>query len=395
MKRFWILGLVAFFLFVILIGVENSQSNEVIDWRPNFSSNSKDPFGSFILYERLEDLFPEKEVEASRYTAYELCWESQQRAFNYLLINQDFDLSPPDVRGLLEFAAIGGQVFVAAERFRGLLADTLGLKTNYVHRRKLKPDTLVNVTLRETKRRFEVDQKLLSFYFTIDESEKIEVLAETEEGYPILLKISFYDGAFYISSNPLLFTNYNLLSYGGRAFVEQSLTHLPVDDVFWDEYYKMGRGEEENPLRFILGRKSLRSAYYALLLGIFLFILFEARRKQRPIPVVQAPANAQLEFAKVLGRLYYNEGQHAQLAKKQVNHLREELRNRFYTSHFPETEEDYESLSAKTNMDKPALKALFSRIKRLEQEENLSESELLRLHEDLAPLLSRKVKDLS
>ena len=73
MKRFWTLGIITFFLFVLLIGVEGSQPTEVIDWRPNFSRQSKDPFGSFVLYERLGDLFPKKTIEQSRYTAYEFC----------------------------------------------------------------------------------------------------------------------------------------------------------------------------------------------------------------------------------------------------------------------------------------------------------------------------------
>ena len=55
-------------------------------------------------------------------------------------------------------------------------------------------------------------------------------------------------------------------------------------------------------------------------------MIFTARRKQRAIPVIREPENKSLEFAELIGTLYYQKKDHADLVRKKYLYFAEELR---------------------------------------------------------------------
>ena len=83
---------------------------------------------------------------------------------------------------------------------------------------------------------------------------------------------------------------------------------------------------EASPLRFFLGQPPLRTALYLALLVITLFLIFNARRRQRVIPVVEQPQNRSLEFVKLIGTLYYHNKDHSDIVRKKFAFFAEELR---------------------------------------------------------------------
>jgi hypothetical protein len=73
-------------------------------------------------------------------------------------------------------------------------------------------------------------------------------------------------------------------------------------------------------------------------------MVFTARRRQRAIPVMVAPENRNLEFVKLIGSLYWQEHNHADLIKKKLNYTAETMRR--------ETGVDImDEQAMKTNMD--------------------------------------------
>ena len=55
-------------------------------------------------------------------------------------------------------------------------------------------------------------------------------------------------------------------------------------------------------------------------------MVFTARRRQRAIPVIQEPENKSLEFTKLIGTLYYQKNDHANLVHKKFTYFAEVLR---------------------------------------------------------------------
>ena len=62
------------------------------------------------------------------------------------------------------------------------------------------------------------------------------------------------------------------------------------------------------------------------MLVLVLFMVFTARRRQRAIPVIREPANRNLEFAELIGTLYYQKKNHADLVRKKFIYFAESLR---------------------------------------------------------------------
>jgi hypothetical protein len=136
-----------------------------------------------------------------------------------------------------------------------------------------------------------------------------------------------------LSSAPDAFSNAALMGADGRptdapAFVAGVLAYLPVGPAFWDEYLKPRRGAGGTPLRYILGRPPLRFAYLLTLLGVLSYIVFRGRRWQRPIPVVEPPPNAAVEFVRTLGRLHFQHGDHRALVDRRARYAMDRLRTR-------------------------------------------------------------------
>ena len=57
-----------------------------------------------------------------------------------------------------------------------------------------------------------------------------------------------------------------------------------------------------------------------------LFFVFTAKRRQRVIPIITAPANNDLEFVKLIGRLYFERHDNADLVLKRYAALADTLR---------------------------------------------------------------------
>ncbi len=70
----------------------------------------------------------------------------------------------------------------------------------------------------------------------------------------------------------------------------------------------------------------LRWAVYLMMLGVVLFMIFTARRHQRVVPIVEKPKNRSLEFIQLIGTLYYQRHDHADLVRKKFRFFAEEVR---------------------------------------------------------------------
>lgn len=55
-------------------------------------------------------------------------------------------------------------------------------------------------------------------------------------------------------------------------------------------------------------------------------MIFTARRRQRPIPVIRRPENRTLEFTELIGTLYFQKKEHGDLIRKKFTYFAEALR---------------------------------------------------------------------
>ena len=128
-----------------------------------------------------------------------------------------------------------------------------------------------------------------------------------------LVSMKYGKGELFLSCEPLLLTNYGILDsqINGLIFrIMSQFRGLPVVRV---EGY-MPKSD------------ALRWAVYLALLGLLLFCVFYARRRQRVIPVVKEPDNKSLEFVRLIGTLYHQRHVNRDLLQKKYDYFCETLR---------------------------------------------------------------------
>src|SRR5579862_3423064 len=81
---------------VVIYIVAQLNRPKVIDWSPSFSDKEKAPFGTYILYNRLKDAFPDSKVIPYRKPVYSAIADDPQRNSSYLIICQAVELTKAD-----------------------------------------------------------------------------------------------------------------------------------------------------------------------------------------------------------------------------------------------------------------------------------------------------------
>ncbi|MBK8841404.1 MAG: hypothetical protein IPO33_00410 [Saprospiraceae bacterium] len=119
---------------------------------------------------------------------------------------------------------------------------------------------------------------------TFDVLGTIECKIDNENSNFIRVKLG--KGLLILHSSPAVFTNYYLLKSGSDKYVEQVLSQLPGKDIVWVTNEKESGSISNAPLSFILSQEALRNAFYLILVGAALFFIFNAKRKQRIVPVI-------------------------------------------------------------------------------------------------------------
>lgn len=202
---------------------------------------------------------------------------------------------------------------------------------------------------------------------------------------PTAVSVPYGKGEVFFVSSPLLFTNYGMLEGNTSVYIFRLMSYLADLPVYRTEAYAKTDAmlvAEQSPLREFIKRPPLRWALYLAMLGVVLFMIFTARRRQRVIPVMSKPANRSLEFIQLIGTLYYQRKDHVDLVRKKFKLFAEELRKTAGVdiSDVNTDDSEYLLLAEKTGMDCDRLKKLIRQIRFiLHSEGNISVEEMRNL----------------
>ena len=327
---------------------------------------------------------------------------------NYLFVNQSFSASRLETKALLRFVAAGHAVFIAAEDFgseaAGHLSDTLGFRTysadtthqfKRLARRQQVAGLRDSVQLHLLRTRpgqpatFQFSEAAAAYRLALTKqrAHRGATLAADAQGRPVLVRLDYGRGQFYLCSVPLAFGNYWVLRPRTADFAFAALSYLPASrPAWWDEYQKQGRTGEQSTLRVIMAHPALRTAYYLLLVAGLLFVLVEARRRQRIIPTLKPLPNTTLLFTRTVAGLYQQGRNHARIAEKKVALFLDYLRNRFHEPTPDLADEDFrERLSQKAGLPRPRIDELIRLINFARTAPAVTDRELL--------ILSRAIHD--
>lgn len=217
----------------------------------------------------------------------------------------------------------------------------------------------------------------------VDKKERIERIDTFAiKKIPVAVSVPYGKGEVIFVSSPLLFTNYGMLEGNTFVYIFRLMSYLADLPVYRTEAYVKTDAmlvAEQSPFREFIKRPPLRWALYLALLGVVLFMIFTARRRQRVIPIMSKPANRSLEFIQLIGTLYYQRKDHVDLVRKKFKLFAEELRKTAGVdiSDVNTDDREYLLLAEKTGMNSDRLKKVIRQIRLvLHSEGNISVEEM-------------------
>ncbi len=378
--RNYIMLLAALFFCVVFI---ETMAPRRIDWTPSFARQDKIPYGSYVLYDILPELFPGDTIVTADLPAYNvLDAEGEDDRRTYLVINQTFAPDELDTRALLAFVDQGNAAFIAASNISGSFADTLGLNIGYAILSSAADSIGINFTNPALRAggEYRVRRASADYYLENFDSLGATVLGVNDAGLPNFIRLDHGQGTIYLSTVPFLFTNYHLLRSPEGEYAARALSYIPDGPIIWDDYYKEGRVLVESPLRFIWSRESLSWALYTGLVGVVLFIIFMGKRRQRIIPEIRPLPNTTLEFAETVGRLYYQHGDHNNLVEKKIAYFFDHIRTVCGVATNQRDDAFLRTVAARSGVDLESVRTVFGYIDRLRASGTVGEEQLVALN---------------
>ncbi|MFK7953818.1 MAG: hypothetical protein AB8B73_13315 [Ekhidna sp.] len=181
-----------------------------------------------------------------------------------------------------------------------------------------------------------------------------------------------------LNSIPYIFTNFGLLINENYPVAAALLSELPSTNVHNTLFYHSGKGEPTTPLRYFLQQEALSWSVYLALFSTLVFLIISSRRKQRAIPVVNAPDNATIHYVKTLGALFYREKDHKKAAMKMINHFIGSIREKYFVS-VDYSERFYNLLGSKSGIPTEEVIHTFELIAKVKGQPVIEEKILIEL----------------
>lgn len=383
-KVLWIFGIA-----LLAIVVTELVRPKPIDWRASYTSFDKIPFGGFVFFKEAPSLFSNSEIKKVDQDPYEFLKDSTYSQNSaYVFINDEVFLDKRQVEVVLKYAESGNTVFISSRSVGYILRDTLKLftSTNYnILEEELRPKFFNKSLKQDSVPTFK--KGVFKSTFT-----KIDTLKTTALGYfdtkkPKLeelnyIKVKFGKGQFLLHNIPEAFSNYYLLK-DNEQYAANVLSYIDADEIYWDDYIKSGRKVITSPMRFILNQEPLTWAYYVLIGGLLIFVLFKGKREQRVVEVIEPLENTSVEFTKTIGDLYFQHKDYSNIIAKKITYFLETLRSKYYISTNEISEDFIKKLALKSDNSLEKTQELMLLIRHLKEKSVHSESDLLELNKKI------------
>ena len=366
-----------FAMLLIILGIIfylDMTQPRVIDWTETYSTKDKIPFGLFVFDNEIKTIFKNDSIEKYNKTIYEyfngdyivdedaafdeyknidtvqynqdslsvdsdsasavvdsLVQEDYTDSYEGTIISISNYIDAQSANQLLKFVSKGNSVFISDTEFDKVLQDSLKFKMEYEMQIE---DTLQvwSANKKYNNPKFKFEKGASYHYFSSIDTLKTTVLGYQGDGKNKevnFIKVPFKKGYFYFHTQPAAFSNYYLLKQNYANYASSILGLFPHKSVLWFIKNQDGVEISSSPARYITSKPALKWAWYFALLFLVVFIIFNAKRRQRVVPIKKPLPNTTVDFTKTIGNLYYQEGNHQNIITKKIIYFLEKVRSDF------------------------------------------------------------------
>ena len=363
--------------------------------------NDKIPYGTYAAYNLLQKEFPHAIIQTNRYApAYWKSLTSDSSKQILFIVTKTFDPTEEDLNYLTGFVQKGNYVFISTLQITRAASKFFKLKTklhyNYYglmlgvhHGFDPFDSTVVHLDSAGFKEPLSYQYPGADFANAFSETDST---FSFPLGYSALrnqnlVAVNSIKGTFFIHTAPIVFTNFFLLYEHNREYFEKLMSLLPADakKVVWDEYYLYNYNnnpqEKQGLLSVILKYENFKWAFRVALLLLGLYLLTEVKRRQRIIQEYAKPKNDSLEFVTTIGQLYYEKGDHKNLADKLTQYFLDYVRTHFKISTAEINNAFEQQLATKSNKSIIEINAITESMHTINLSNTITQKQLMDYYE--------------
>ena len=374
-----------------------------MDWEESFNEKSNKPYGLSVFYKELKTLYKNKKIRTVYHQPASYFYANSEDGYGdhsakgtYIKIGNTSNITFESIDELLYFAGQGNTLFLSDYYFPSGLTDTLNIDIDY---RVNENDSISLLSFKNEELKSietQIDKNEGEFYFGTYDTINQKVLGYTEnlDKRINFIKAPFENGTIYLHLQPKIFTNYNILKENRYKYVEGLLSFLPSENVYFDSYFKYqsaydGDVEKSSELAWFLEQSAFKWAWYLSLFLTLLFIVFNAKRRQRIVQIIKPLKNTTIAFVKTISNLYFETKDHKTLIEKKTNYFLEKIRLDYNMNTSVLDASFIERLTSKSGVKKAKVQAVISYIEWLKTKRQYFEANLIHLNKLIEDFYSK------
>lgn len=396
--------------------IYNSAQPKPFRWNETYKKFDKHPYGAYVLGKQMDNFFPGHKVKSASssifdqyefsgiyYDSADYLYEMEDESleyFNFFSLNHYFDVNEVDMRALMLHLFQGNNALIATNFADDYFTEELGVDIGFLSAGDSIIDDQGMPVFNPEKFSVQylendwVDLKPLSSMAYLREyPDSAEVILKNKEGDILGIEMDIGAGKLTLVTMPHVFSNYTILKTNS-GLSEALITRLPNEDTYWASgnwSYRTTYEDSPGLLSFIHSQKALKWAFYVLLISVLLFFVFEIKREQRPIPVIQPVQNISLKFSESISQLYLIRKDHREMVRKKMKFLLERIRTEYNLNTAEVSDQFYERLSAKSEIEEQKIRQLFTLYFAYKDKSEVSQEEFLKFNR-LVQLFKTKKK---
>jgi len=381
-----------FFIPLIFLAVSgclpDKEQHERMKWRLN-PDDDKLPYGNYLAFQSLKYYFPNADIEtlpqSFRYSSMDNTMKYNYNGHSLLILEGlDFYVSEEEWKDLKTFINNGNEVILFCSRLDNKIEQELGC---YKERRSEEEQVFYDaVPEKENEEVLSINSgpnirygymgRSIRGYFSFQNDSTNTETDTTGNTYfsgypdtlgfansqPDFLRFKLGEGHLTLHAAPLVLSNYFLLQDGNENYLTAIWQTLPanITRIYWNDYFR--RTGTSSGLGVLFKHPATKLALILGIIALLVYVLFEGKRKQRIIPVMEPLKNDSVSFVETVGRLYYNKGNHANLAGKMTYQFLEWVRTHYFLNTNLLNEDFIRNLTIKSGQPEATVRSLMEMI---------------------------------
>jgi hypothetical protein len=320
----------------------------------------------------------------------------------YINISKNYLVKERDAQALLDFAYKGNTALISSAYFDTLLfnkiyCSQINFPFDNYYTNNLQTSLRISEGLNEYDLSYNYYYKPFANYFTNLNGSYARILGYNQTDSANFFIFFWGKGKILFHADPRAFSNYFLLTDDNHLYFQNIIKMFDgnLQNIYWDDFYnkknyasssKNSDGSLSNMLKF----PPLAKAFFICLALLLFYILFNSKRKQREIPIVQTPKNTTIAFSEAIAGLYLQKHDNKVIADKMCIYFYEYLRTKYFFNYTVNDKDFAELLSKKSSVPLIKVQALANQIAITQSSLKITDTELLQLNAQVENFINKK-----